>query len=129
MEAWWSRDVGLAAVAGGALLGELAGRPVWRDDAACRGRGDVDWFPARGRRSLEAEAVCAKCTVGAECLAEAIRCNDIGVRGGTYAGQRGRMMRGAGYPGSEAWELRRLDVATDPATWAAPGHNQDTHQM
>ncbi len=42
---------------------------TWRDDAACRGRTDLDWF-RQGKPPPEVRALCAACPVQAECLAD-----------------------------------------------------------
>lgn len=53
----------------------------WRDEAACRGRNDIDWFPVMDRPGgqgaawrdnlARAREVCSSCSVTAECMAEA----------------------------------------------------------
>lgn len=46
--------------------------PTWRTDAACRGLV-TDWFhPERGGDTSQPKAICATCTVTAECLAYAL---------------------------------------------------------
>ena len=62
----------------------------WRDHAACSG-ADPRLFdePSRDespsdahQRIQRATAICAGCPVRNECLTEAIRCEDTGIRGG-----------------------------------------------
>lgn len=69
----------------------------WTDQAACVGRGDVDWFPLPGtaagqRANLEAaRAICDTCTVKGQCLAEAMADpHTAGIWAGTTEGQRRR---------------------------------------
>lgn len=68
----------------------------WRDDAACRERPDVDFFPfpedvhAIGR----AKEVCANCPVVEECLVYAIRTRQgDGVWGGLTPKERAKLRR------------------------------------
>ena len=70
----------------------------WRDEAACVGRSDLEWFPsatgpggvtAAYRANLAAcRAVCASCAVRAECLTSAVANQEAGIWGGLTA--RGR---------------------------------------
>lgn len=64
---------------------------TWWDDAACRGKPSVMFFPAAGCEAA-ALAVCGRCPVTAECLADALRAEEgrrrWGVRGGLTADQR-----------------------------------------
>lgn len=65
-------------------------RPRWWNNAKCRGAGVALYFgaealekvTARRRREQKAKAVCALCPVQIECLADALKFNDDGVRGG-----------------------------------------------
>lgn len=43
-------------------------RPHWHARAACRGRGPAEFFPVRGERTDAAKAICATCSVVAECF-------------------------------------------------------------
>ena len=43
-------------------------RPHWHAQAACRGRGTAEFFPAKGERNDAAKAICATCSVTAECF-------------------------------------------------------------
>lgn len=43
-------------------------RPDWHAQAACRGRGPAEFFPVRGERTDAAKAICATCSVVAECF-------------------------------------------------------------
>ncbi len=65
-------------------------RPTWWAQAQCRGQGVTLFFglegaetvTARRRREQEAKTVCAFCAVKVDCLADALKFNDDGVRGG-----------------------------------------------
>ena len=69
---------------------------TWRDDAACRGADPDLFFPYRGdnEASAAAVAVCARCTVRAECLEEALsRPELLGVWGGKTPAERRQIRR------------------------------------
>lgn len=79
---------------------------TWREEAACRGRTDLDWFqqedkPGGRNRDQVANreaclALCAECPVKGPCLDDALATEDhfrFGIRGGLTAAQRGRMPR------------------------------------
>ena len=57
----------------------------WRDRAACIGK-PIDWFFPHGKNApaqkARALALCSKCPVSAECLADAQSSCDGGIRGG-----------------------------------------------
>ena len=65
-------------------------RPDWWTDAACRGMGTLLFFgddsdetvTERRRRELKAKRICQTCPVSVECLADALKFGDEGVRGG-----------------------------------------------
>lgn len=76
----------------------------WRDEAACRGRTDLDWFATQetpGAPSLSYKAnrdaclaICAECAVRGDCLADALTEGEpYGIRGGYTSRQRQRMAR------------------------------------
>lgn len=54
----------------------------WREEAACKGRDDIDWFPTQDRPGgtttswrenlRRAREVCASCDVRSDCLADAL---------------------------------------------------------
>jgi hypothetical protein len=72
----------------------------WKLDAACRGMGPAMFFPDKGDREAEraALAICERCEVKRECLADALQhtyANDYGVWGGLTRAQRNRLRRGA----------------------------------
>ena len=77
-------------------IDSLFQRPAWHAQAACRGRGTADFFPARGE-SLEAvRAVCGGCPVQAECLEYAIEAEEprlMGIWAGTTDRQRLKLRR------------------------------------
>jgi len=67
-------------------------RPAWMASAACRDAGVEVFFPARGVRPMAALALCAACTVRAECLAYAMADREFqGVWGGTSERERRRL--------------------------------------
>jgi hypothetical protein len=81
-----------------------AGRD-WRDRAACRGSTDAELFfptaeagPERAKQVAAAKAICARCPVRAECLAEAARI-PYGICGGLTESER-RRLRASGHTGS-----------------------------
>lgn len=67
------------------LLDLLTPQP-WELDALCRepDYADLVWFPERGQDPRPAQAVCARCTVRAECLAFAL---DAEIEGGVWGGE------------------------------------------
>lgn len=73
----------------------LAGpfNPAWREQAACRGKDPVIFFPERGDSKAMQAALhfCSSCPVKGSCLIENIY-EDDGVFGGTSGRQR-RLMR------------------------------------
>ena len=62
--------------------------PAWHEDAMCKLYPSVSFFPERGESSGPAKAVCAECTVRAECAAAGQ--GEAGVWGGTSARERRR---------------------------------------
>lgn len=103
--------------------------------AACRGMDPDLFFPERGESAAEAKAVCAGCSVRAECLAYGIELNGQGVWGGTAESNRKRMRVGrrpllvvaidhgslAGY----AQHLRRGDPVCDSCRGAKNAFESD----
>lgn len=68
----------------------------WMDEAACRGRKDVDFFPEVGYNSKAPQAVrlCSVCPVKDDCLDFAIVNNiEHGIWGGTNPRQRRSLLR------------------------------------
>lgn len=73
-------------------------RPEWWDDALCRGIGpDLFFGPpldegetvtARRKRERQAKDICYQCVVQVECLADALKYADDGVRGGLTRHER-----------------------------------------
>ncbi|HET9691015.1 MAG TPA: WhiB family transcriptional regulator [Acidimicrobiales bacterium] len=69
----------------------------WRDRAACKGRPVAEFFPTVRRGDqvppliASAVAVCARCPVAADCRAEAVRNDYVGVWGGTRFDDDGRV--------------------------------------
>ncbi len=54
----------------------------WRDRAACIGTPTRVFFSSKPRDVAQAQILCRKCPVSAECLADAQAANDSGIRGG-----------------------------------------------
>lgn len=72
----------------------VLGRPDWQKFAACRGRGTISWFPGLGDSTSNGRAICAQCTVRAECLDYALADPTLqGVWGGTSDRERAAMRR------------------------------------
>ncbi len=77
---------------------EQAGR-AWRDRAACRDVDPERFFPTaedgpdRHAQVTAAKAVCARCPVRAECLAEALARIPYGVAGGLTEHERRQLRR------------------------------------
>jgi len=70
-------------------LDELIHRPQWQAFAACRDEGVDPFFVERGGSMARARALCAGCTVRAECLAYAMADELLdGFWAGTSARQR-----------------------------------------
>lgn len=69
--------------------------PTWHRDALCREYDQALWFPSRGESHEPARAVCGRCTVADECLAEGLDdpALDYGIRAGLGASQRRAMRR------------------------------------
>jgi len=69
------------------------GLGLWRENAACIGRGDL--FFADHVRSVvkKAKQLCGSCPVKQECLEYALRNNDDGVWGGMTANERRKVKR------------------------------------
>jgi hypothetical protein len=70
-------------------------RPGWWADAGCRDYPTSWWYPAKGDPATRARAICARCNVAADCLADALaaeaglgRSLRHGIRAGTSPGQR-----------------------------------------
>lgn len=73
----------------------------WRHRAACRDEDPELFFPVSemgpgARQVAQAKAVCARCPVRAECLANALDTGlDYGIFGGATEGERRTMYRRA----------------------------------
>nr|PZM91077.1 MAG: WhiB family transcriptional regulator [Thermocrispum agreste] len=71
----------------------------WRDLAACRGEDPELFFPigTSGPALLQVEqakAVCRRCSVAEQCLAEALRRREMyGIWGGTTEAERAELVR------------------------------------
>lgn len=64
----------------------------WRDRAACA-EGDLPdlWFSDHGDDINEARAICGRCPVRDDCLAEAMKVDEDGIWGGLNRDQRRRL--------------------------------------
>lgn len=76
------------------ILAGRIGRPVWMDDAACRGQPTRAWFGGAADENTVAVAVCRRCPVRRPCLDYAVEHGLLGVWGGTNEGERRRLRRG-----------------------------------
>jgi WhiB family transcriptional regulator, redox-sensing transcriptional regulator len=78
-------------------LGGLLRRPTWQRDAACRGEGVTEFFPADGSSPGAVARICARCGVADECLAYALDNPSLkGIWAGTSERGRRRMRAAAG---------------------------------
>jgi len=72
--------------------------PEWHRDAACAEYPERanDWFPERGEDDRPAKAICQRCLVQRECLADALDhgTNLVGIWGGTSGRQRRELLAG-----------------------------------
>jgi WhiB family redox-sensing transcriptional regulator len=65
---------------------------AWQNYANCQGVDPDLFFPARGDSTAEAKAVCAGCTVRADCLEYALETvQRFGIWGGTAERERRRI--------------------------------------
>jgi WhiB family transcriptional regulator, redox-sensing transcriptional regulator len=74
-------------------LARLLSGQDWRRDGLCaepQYARSVEFFPERGQPVEPAKAVCARCTVSAECLAYAL---ELGIREGVWGGTTGNDRR------------------------------------
>ena len=75
------------------LLGSSA---VWREQALCAQTDPEAFFPQAGETTTAAKRICARCTVSAECLDEALRHRErFGVWGGMSPQERTSILRRA----------------------------------
>lgn len=114
-------------------------RPTWWRYASCAGLGCDLFFGAattesvsqRRRREKRAKEVCRNCAVIVECLADALKFDDDGVRGGLTRYERQQSVptpllpvgewvliaRSAGFYGNCSLERRHLTVESLPPTY------------
>lgn len=82
---------------GYAGLGDLLGigdEEAWRDDALCAQTDTDAFFPEKGENANLAKAVCALCSVRAECLEYALANNlPFGIWGGLSEMERRKVKR------------------------------------
>ena len=73
-------------------------RADWRDYAACQGIDPELWYPMKGDKVTErrALAICSRCPVREECLADAVTGGVLwGIWGGTTEAERAPMISAA----------------------------------
>ena len=108
----------------------------WREQAACKDDPTPDlWFVPPGDRHgiAAAKAICRRCPVAAECLAEAMADPSIvGVWGGTGENERAKLRAAMprqpkdiqhGTPGGHRTHLGRGEQSCGPCTAAARAQN------
>ena len=113
----------------------------WREQAACKDDPTPDlWFVAPSDRHgiAAAKAVCTRCPVAAECLAEAMANPSIvGVWGGTTENQRAKLRAAMprqpkdiqhGTPGGHRTHRARGEDSCGPCTAAARAQNARYNQ-
>ena len=105
----------------------------WADDAACKGMDTALFFPAKGEDLSSARSVCARCTVTAECLEEALALatnDDLGIRGGLSQRQRRQIRRLApishGTIGGAQTHRRRGEKPCGDCLWAEAVYKRET---
>jgi hypothetical protein len=94
----------------------------WKQKAACRGRGDLDWDGF----SAATVQVCSACTVRVQCLTEALwEPETPGTWGMTSEAQR-RQLRAKKTTVAEVWDgnLRALDLFESGEEVAVPGASE-----
>ena len=77
-------------------MGDQSVDTSWASKANCKKKGPTIFYPERDEPSLhrmvrEAKAICALCTVQAECLDYALRNEAIGIWGGKTDQERRRI--------------------------------------
>lgn len=85
----------LMSVGGAWAAADLAVRPAWHRDAACKEHPDASWFPGRGEDVRPVKDVCKSCLVMVECLDYALGAGDslVGIWGGTSERERRHIRR------------------------------------
>jgi len=73
----------------------LTHQEPWMDDALCKQVDPELWFPEKGQTAAEAKAVCALCSVKAECLQYSLKNRErFGVWGAVAERDRRKMLNG-----------------------------------
>lgn len=68
-------------------------RPPWMLNALCREPPDLSWHPTAGWSTVEQVAICGRCLVRAECLADALEREErYDIWGGVDSANRLRML-------------------------------------
>lgn len=109
----------------------------WHEQAACRGRQDIDWFPSTEATNTKwyrdnlaaARDVCASCPVRDACLAEALEqgCLQYGIWAGTTARQRlaiPHKRRVVAECGTDSGYFSHRRRNEDPCTQCRLAHNE-----
>lgn len=109
----------------------------WRDEAACTGRLDIDWFPTYERAAYKrwranlaaARSVCDGCPVKVQCLAIAMADpHSAGIWAGTTESQRRRAPQPAprrayvARCGTDSGYRRHRDQGTPPCQACKEAH-------
>jgi WhiB family redox-sensing transcriptional regulator len=99
-------------------------RPRWWTEAACRGVGTELFFgpagqgteqvPARRQREAKAKQYCASCPVAVDCLADALKFGDDGIRGGMSRYERYQTVRPR--PPKRKWVVIATSTLTGKAS-------------
>jgi hypothetical protein len=77
-------------------LAQLLDRSAWHADALCVEHPELDWFVGRGVSVGRQRAICARCAVRTECLADALdRQDQFGLWGGLTLAERRRLTAAA----------------------------------
>lgn len=92
----------------------------WRRDAACLGEDPNLFHPEYVDQLAEPLAVCARCTVVADCLGYALRHERYGVWGGTGQRERARLRRSLGI----VLEVVEIDFAAIDAAAVDDEHQE-----
>jgi transcription factor WhiB len=75
-------------------LEDWLSRPVWHQDAACRGQGSGPWFSRSPTNLTHARSICSGCRVRAECYSYSMSVPDLeGVWAGLTKAERRDLRR------------------------------------
>lgn len=86
------------------------------EDAKCRGKTDVNFFPERGQDTSAAYAVCRWCPARVECLTAAVENSEPdGIWGGIPAARRKKWIKAGVSPAEMIADYDREQEAKRPA--------------